>query len=155
MYLSLSTSRPFMLAAGLVFLSACSSRGPIPVTITAAPDVNPDIAGRPSPIVTRVYQLAAKDKFTLADPIQLIQHDAQTLGDDEVGREEFILQPGDKHQITLPKDDKVHFVGVVAAYRAIDQDDWREIIQVPDDKGLKLDITAGATGLDVKQGEPE
>ncbi|MDR3435265.1 type VI secretion system lipoprotein TssJ [Telmatospirillum sp.] len=121
----------------------------IPVSLSAAANVNPYPDGQPAPIVTRVYQLAAKDKFVVADPMQLILHDAQTLGDDEIGRDEFILQPGDKHQMTIPANDKVHFVGVVAAYRAIDKDDWREFVVVPDDKGISLDVTIGATGLQV------
>ncbi|HTH97169.1 MAG TPA: type VI secretion system lipoprotein TssJ [Stellaceae bacterium] len=138
----------------LALLSACASSGPIPVSVQASSDVNPDLTGRASPIVTRVYQLADKDKFMLADPIQLIQHDSQTLGADEIGRDEFILQPGDKHTITIPENDKIKYVGFVAAYRAIDQDTWRQIVPVPTNQRLSLTVTVGATGLDIQQGQP-
>jgi type VI secretion system protein VasD len=142
--------RCIQLSACLLVAGCASHHQAIPVSLSAADGANPDADGQPAPIVTRVYQLADKDKFMVADPIQLIQHDAQTLGSDEIGRDEFILQPGDKHELTIPANDKVHFLGIVAAYRAIDQDDWRELVPVPDGKKLSLDVTVGATGLQVK-----
>lgn len=139
-------------------ICACSSsepevvhNQPIPVSLNAAKNVNPYPDGQAAPIVTRVYQLAAKDRFMVADPMQLLQHDAQTLGDDEIGRDEFILQPGGDNHVTLPGNDKVHFVGIVAAYRAIDKDEWRKLVAVPDGhQQLTLDVTLGATGVQVK-----
>ncbi|MDE1150589.1 MAG: type VI secretion system lipoprotein TssJ [Azospirillaceae bacterium] len=152
------TSWRLILAAATLLLAGCSHEPPppppvrttVPVAINVGADVNPDSQGRPSPIVTRVYQLASKDKFTIAAPIQLIQHDAQALGPDQLGRDEFVLQPGDKREITLPQNDKVHYVGVVAAYRAIDQADWREVVALPDTGSVTLNITVGAKGLVVK-----
>ncbi|TWB41106.1 type VI secretion system lipoprotein TssJ [Nitrospirillum pindoramense] len=148
-----------MLAGAVLQLAACSHEPPpppparttVPVSINVGPDANPDTLGRPSPIVTRVYQLASKDKFTIAAPIQLIQHDAQALGTDQLGRDEFVLQPGEKKQMTLPQNDKVHYVGIVAAYRAIDQANWREVVALPDTGPVTLSVTVGATGLAVKR----
>ncbi|MBB6253225.1 type VI secretion system lipoprotein TssJ [Nitrospirillum iridis] len=146
-------------ATTVLLLAGCSHEPPpppparttVPVSINVGPDANPDTLGRPSPIVTRLYQLASKDKFTIAAPIQLIQHDAQALGPDQLGRDEFVLQPGDKRQVTLPQNDKVHYVGIVAAYRAIDQANWREIVALPDTGPVTLNITVGANGLVVKR----
>jgi type VI secretion system protein VasD len=133
-----------------VLVTGCASHDPIPVNLTAADGVNPDSEGRPSPIVTRVYQLSSRDKFALADPIQLIEHDQATLGSDEIGRDEVVLQPGDKHLLTLPRTDNLHFIGIVAAYQAIDQADWREVVSVPEAQRLQLDVTVGPTGLQIQ-----
>ncbi|TWB65585.1 type VI secretion system protein VasD [Nitrospirillum amazonense] len=148
-----------VLAGAVLQLAACSHEPPppppvrttVPVSINVGPDANPDTLGRPSPIVTRVYQLASKDKFTIAAPIQLIQHDTQALGTDQLGRDEFVLQPGDKKQMVLPQNDKVHYVGIVAAYRAIDQANWREVVALPDTGPVTLNVTVGANGLVVKR----
>ena len=141
---------PQILACALV--AGCAvHNATIPVALHATRDVNPDPYGQPSPIVVRVYRLAARNTFMVADPIQLVQHDAQTLGKDELGRDEFILQPGDSRQLTIQnKDKKVRFVGLVAAYRAIERDHWRELVPVPADRDLSLDVTAGADGLTVR-----
>jgi type VI secretion system protein VasD len=122
----------------------------IAMSMTADTAVNPYPDGQPAPVVARVYQLSAKDRFMVADPMQLIQHDAQTLGDDQLGRDEFIFAPGTTRSITLPGNDKAHFIGIVAAYRAIDKDDWRALVAVPDGgKALSVAVTLGATGLQV------
>ncbi|WP_049973841.1 type VI secretion system lipoprotein TssJ [Azospirillum sp. B4] len=147
------------LAGAVLLLAGCAHEPPpappprttVPVSINVGPDANPDTLGRPSPIVARVYQLSSKDKFTIAAPIQLIQHDAQALGPDQLGRDEFVLQPGDKRQVTLPQNEKVHYVGIVAAYRAIDQANWREVVALPDTGPVSLNITVGANGLVVKR----
>lgn len=141
-----------------VALCACGSstpevlhQQPIPVSLSAVNNVNPNPDGQAAPIVTRVYQLSSKDRFMVADPMQLIQHDTQTLGDDQVGRDEFVLMPGANNHFTLPANDKVHFVGIVAAYRAIDKDEWRKLVVVPDGhQQLTLDVTVGTTGVQIK-----
>ncbi|MTJ83153.1 MAG: type VI secretion system lipoprotein TssJ [Telmatospirillum sp.] len=139
-------------------LGACQSdpeishHAAIPVAVAATPTVNPNPDGQPAPIVARVYQLASKDRFLVADPMQLILHDAQTLGEDNLGRDELILEPGTKRSLTLPGNDKVHFVGIVAAYRAIDRNDWRQLVAVPDgDQVLTLDVTLGTGGIRIEQ----
>lgn len=152
-----SSPSRWLVLSGCALIAACSSepevlhQQPIPVSLNAVKNVNPNPDGAAAPIVTRVYQLASKDRFMVADPMQLLQHDTQTLGDDELGRDEFILQPGADNHFTLPANDKVHFVGIVAAYRAIDKDEWRKLITVPDGRQqLTLDVTVGATGVQVR-----
>lgn len=143
--------------AGVLLLSACSSkpppapRGAIPIYVTTTRDVNADAQGRAAPIVVRVYGLANKDSFNLAAPIQLIQQDAKTLGADQLDRQELVLAPSDQKLITQPANDKVNFVGVVAAYRAIDKAKWREVVAVPATGSVILDVTVGATGVTVQQ----
>lgn len=152
MAFDLKTLRIFPQILACALVAGCAvHNATIPVALHATRDVNPDPYGQAAPVVVRVYRLAAKNKFVVADPIQLIQHDAQTLGQDELGRDEFILQPGDSRQLTIQnKDKKVQFVGLVGAYRAIERDHWRELVPVPADSDLSLDVTAGAEGLAVR-----
>lgn len=144
--------------AGTLLLSACSSkpppappRGAIPIYVTTTREVNADAQGRAAPVVVRVYGLANKDSFNLAAPIQLIQQDAKTLGADQLDRQELVLAPSDQKLITQPANDKVNYVGVVAAYRAIDKVKWREVVAVPATGNVILDVTVGATGVTVQQ----
>lgn len=154
-------SRPYLKSAllGLVAaatLAGCASeppapRGAIPVYVTSTRDVNPDPQGRAAPVVVRVYGLAARDSFTLAAPIQLIQQDAKALGGDMLERQEVILAPSDQKFITLPANEKVNYVGVVAAYRAIDKATWREVVAVPATGSVILDMTVDAKGVSIQQ----
>src|SRR5262249_28424185 len=90
--------------AGLSLVTACSgssSPGIVELTITAADDINPDAAGRASPVVLRIYQLAAGTQFQAADFFQLFEKEAPTLGPDLVAREEVIVAPSDSRKVTI------------------------------------------------------
>src|SRR5579862_1498024 len=60
----------------------------VPMTIAASTDTNPDAAGRPSPIVLRVYQLKGDAAFRRVDFFGLFDDEQKALGPDLVGREE-------------------------------------------------------------------
>ena len=59
-------------AVGVSLTAAGCGGGPPPpgsvdLTVTAAPDINPDTAGRSSPVVLRVFHLADPTSFLAAD----------------------------------------------------------------------------------------
>ncbi len=56
-------------------------------TLVVAQDVNPDRAGRPSPIVVRIYQLKEEGAFNNADYFALMDKEQETLGASLVSRE--------------------------------------------------------------------
>lgn len=129
-----------LLGLGLSLLvAACSSSpGSVELTINAAGDINPDPSGRPSPVVLRVYQLAAPTQFQSADFFQLFDKEAPTLGPDLVGREDLTIAPGGTRVLTIPLKPNAQAIGIAAAFRDIDQATWRALVAVPPTKTTKL-----------------
>ena len=56
------------LVCGIAFTVGCGSSAPLlRGSITAEPTTNPDLRGRPSPVVVRVYELKSLAAFNTAD----------------------------------------------------------------------------------------
>ena len=123
------TCRTLVTLAVLV-LSACAShsadeRVSTRTSLSASKDVNPDINGRPSPIVVRIFQLHGDGEFQSADFSALYAHEKESLGASLIAVQEFELRPGehiDTH-ILLAKD--ARYVGAIAAYRDLSTAQWR------------------------------
>jgi type VI secretion system protein VasD len=81
------------------------------MTIAASADTNPDANGRPSPIVVRVYQLKGDAAFTGAEFFPLFDEEQKVLGAEFITRDEF--------------------VGAVAAFRDIQNAQWRAVVPAP------------------------
>jgi type VI secretion system protein VasD len=126
---------------GLSLVTACSgspSPGTVDLTISAADDINPDAAGRASPVVLRIYQLAAGTQFQAADFFQLFEKETPTLGADLVGREEVTVQPGSTRKMAITLKPNAQTIGIAASFRDIDRAAWRAAIDVPPNKTTKL-----------------
>lgn len=134
-------------AMGLSGLVACSSPPPPPppgivdLSIAAAPDINPDADGRPSPAMVRVYQLASGGKFETADFFQLFDKEKATLGQDLVARQELSISPGRSEHLVIPLKQDARVVAVAVSFRDIDQAAWRATIGVPPVGTTPLDAT--------------
>jgi type VI secretion system protein VasD len=130
------------LALIFLFASGCASSpektDKARMTISALPAVNPDANGRPSPIVVRVYQLKAEDKFSDADFFELFDDDQKVLGADILGREEVTLSPGEDREVEYAVKRDAKFVGVMAAYRDIRNSQWRVVKPAPKKGWLDL-----------------
>lgn len=128
-------------AGGLSLVAACSgspSPGSVDLTISAANDINPDPAGRASPVVLRIYQLAGGTQFQAADFFQLFDKEAPTLGADLVGREEVTIAPGSTRSLTVALKPNAQAIGIAASFRDIDRASWRAVVDVPPTKTTKL-----------------
>lgn len=128
-----------MLAAGvLAVLFGCASapKPPPPpkdlaLRLSAAADLNPDAAGRPSPLVVRVYLLRQDSAFKGAEFFALYDHEKETLGADLVATQEFEFKPGESRTVTFKGDPQVHTVAVMAAYRDLRNALWRASFDLP------------------------
>lgn len=112
------------------------------ITIAAAPDVNPDRAREPKPVVVRVYQLKADAVFANARFEALDDDDEKTLGETFVTRDEFTLQPGQRQVIDVVLSDATQYIGVVAAFRDINDPEtvWRAVSPIPT-RSLTIDVS--------------
>lgn len=122
-----------LLASGVVaFAAACGSSPPLlQGAIKVDATTNPDIRGRPSPVVVRVYELRSLAAFNSADFFALYEREQETLAGELVGREEFHLSPAETrpYQRQLQPDTK--FIGVIAAFRDLEGSRWRQAVPVP------------------------
>jgi type VI secretion system protein VasD len=136
------------LLSGVALLVGCSSGPPlVQGTIKAEPSVNPDRGGRPSPIVVRVYELKAVAAFNNADFFSLYDKEQETIGGDLVGREEFLLQPSESRQYRRQFQPDTKFIGVIGAFRDLEQSRWRQVMPVPAKGKATLTVSAQARAI--------
>lgn len=128
--------RRMVLVGIAALLTACASKPPEDVvlkgTLQAVATVNPDGQGRPSPLVIKIFQLKADSKFELADFFALFDNAEGTLGADMLAVEDVMLSPGDLKPYEGAFDPETRFIGVIAAYRDINQAKWKAIVPMPE-----------------------
>jgi type VI secretion system protein VasD len=121
-------------AAGLALALVACAGAPKPAqvagTIQASASVNPTTSRRPSPLLVRVYELKTAAAFNSADFMSLYQRDKAELGGDLLGKEEFMLAPGEAKTFAKTLAPETRFLGVLAAYRDVEHAKWRSIVAV-------------------------
>lgn len=112
----------------------------IDAELAAAKDLNPDTDGRPSPLVVRLYALKSTTAFNNAGFFALYDSEAAELGDDLQNREELEIRPGQKLELEREFKDETRFLGILAAYRDIDNASWRAVYELREGKMTELKI---------------
>lgn len=141
------------LVCTLALAVGCGSSPPLlRGAINTDPSVNPDRGGRPSPIVVRIYELKSVAAFNSADFFALYDKESETLGGDLVGREEYQLQPAETRQYQRQLQPDTKFIGVIGAFRDLEQSRWRQAVAVPAKRSptIAIGIQARAITLAVK-----
>jgi type VI secretion system protein VasD len=108
----------------------------VPLTITAADDLNPRSNGTYQNVDVMVFQLAKTDTFTTADLLSFYpQADKpkQVLGADLLDTARYQLKPGQTIQLDLEVDQQARFIGVVVGFAQIDKAKWRDLVQLRDE----------------------
>jgi type VI secretion system protein VasD len=140
----------FAAMAGLALTGCGSKPTRIEAEVVAAGDVNPDGAGRPSPLLVRIYELKATGSFEGADFFSLYDQDSAVLGADLLAREELQMRPGTQSAVARVADPDAQFLGVLGAYRAIDQVRWRATypLRQGETNALRIRLEAGAVSVE-------
>jgi type VI secretion system protein VasD len=128
-------------------LSPFSTLTKLDLTLTASERVNPDIHGRPSPIVVRLMELRHPVAFEHADFFSLYGHGAQALPKDLVNLEELELRPGDHTTLKLSLEPGSRYVGVLAAYRDLPHAQWRYVLPVTVQQLTRAELVLDQTGI--------
>ena len=105
------------------------------LTVQTYDDVNPDMNGRPSPVVIRIYQLKSDGAFAQAEFFALFDDDRKVLGAELLGREEYELAPGEQRTLELTGPPEAHFMGTVAAFQGIRSATWRALVPIDNKPG--------------------
>lgn len=113
--------------------------------ISAAADINPDIEGRPSAVLVRVYQLTNNVNFGNASYEALFESDHNALGSEYITLNEYLVDPESRNEIDLKISEHTRYIGVVVGYRSVDMVTWRTVLEVPEesfwkDSGLEIKV---------------
>lgn len=126
----------------------------IEAQITASPQANPDIKGRPSPIVVHLYELKALGGFEAADFYGLFENGKALLGVDLVAKESFYLQPGENRLYRNTVESETKYLAATAAYRDLNQAIWRDSIAIAPNETNKVMIFVNKLSVTMKIESP-
>lgn len=120
----------------LSFLSACSSNKTqdleIEGYVNSGSTINPDINDEARPINLTLYYLADPEAFDTAGFFDLFSNAEKILGDNLLKVTKLQAQPGQKQTLDLEAPQDTKAVGVVAAFRDVDESQWGAYMLTPD-----------------------
>lgn len=137
----------------LALLAGCSTLSPyshvtkVNLKLTGSHQLNPDLNGRPSPIVVRLFELKHPVTFENADFFSLYERGKASLAPDLVASEELELRPGETVELKLSVEKGSRYVGVLAAYRDLPDTKWRYTVQVVPLEVTEADLTLDQAGI--------
>ena len=102
----------------------------IEATLVGGPNLNPNLEGRASPVVVRLFELKKTAEFQAANFSALFERSKEALGDALVAQQEFILRPGEIRHYERAGEPQPAALGLAAAFRALDEDAWRVIVPI-------------------------
>lgn len=112
--------------------------------------LNPDVNGRASPLVVTFYQLKNAYSFKQADYEALANNSAKALGRDLIDQSSIEIRPGSKTTIQLALPLNTNYLGIMAAYRNINNGVWHRVIKIDDSIGshtkVQLDLESQGIG---------
>jgi len=100
------------------------------VTLTASANINPDPRGRPAPLTIRFYELSSRTTFDYIDFDAAFSNAAVVLSDQLLSASEQVVLPQQSVSHRIELNEKTKFIGIVAAYRDIDQAKWKLVYPV-------------------------
>lgn len=155
----------FAALTGLFLLGGCSALSPystqtrLDLRLVASDELNPDINGRPSPIVVRLMALKHPVAFQNADFFSLYDRARDHLAPDLLASEELELRPGEVRELKLSVSEPARYVGVIAAYRDLPQRQWQYVLAVVSRASTRVALELDNAGIhdvvDPGQADPE
>ncbi len=139
--------------AALAALGGCSALSPnsdltkLDLSLQGSDRLNPDLNGRPSPIVIRLIELKHPVAFENADFFSLYQRPKESLSPDLVIQEELELRPGEQRDLKLFVQEDSRYVGVLAAYRDLPESNWRFVIPLQRKAQNRIELTLDERGI--------
>ena len=146
--ISLSLLSLFTALSGCASLSPYSDTTKLDLKLQASEELNPDLRGRPSPIVVRLLELKNPSSFNNADFFSLYQRPKESLMPDLVSFEEMEVRPGEARELKLSVQPGSRYVGVVAAYRDLPEANWRYVVSLEEGEINQAGVMLGERGLE-------
>ncbi len=143
MQLFLKQKNAFAAIVTAMFLAGCAATEsklavPYEVELTALDDVNSGGGYQPSPIKVTVYELTTANAFELTDFFSLQKDASAALGEQLLAVNSVILTPNKTEYIAAHGNVDAKVLGIVAAYRDLDNSQWRLTIDLPAAKSTNI-----------------
>ena len=146
-----SLSVTLLSLALLGLFSACAGGPPkreaLDMQITATADVNPDLQGRPSPVILHIMELNSTEQFNRLDYMSLTQPSGAALGAELLGKNQVVMQPGETKALPMELNPMTSSIGLIAGYRDIDNATWRKLIPITQGSTKGIAITLEQTQI--------
>ncbi len=136
-----------LIVVSVLLIGCVKSANTAQINMQAAQYLNPDVGGRASPLVVTIYQLKKPFSFKQASFSALENNSAQVLGNDIIDKQTVEIRPGQKQTITESLAQNTHYIGIIAAYRNIDQAAWRKVIKVKPKENATIKLDLESQGL--------
>ena len=120
------------------------------IEIKAAGNANRGPGGGGLPVVVRVYELKSPGGFATADFFGLYDRESDILGADLLARHEVTLTPAQTLPIERPLDTQAGYLGVIVAFREIDQSQWRASLRLNPDQDNQIRVEVGAQSVSIR-----
>lgn len=135
-------NRSLQILAAAALLAGCAGGAPpepepMKAQLIAGDMLNPDRSGDSKPVVVRIYQLKTGGTFETADFFSLYRNADAVLAADLLASREVVVQPGTTQKIEAEFDPATRVIGVVAAFRDIENAQWRASVKLPEEKLIK------------------
>ena len=120
----------------LISLSACGSNQSKPMSVNgniqAMTILNPDVNGEYRPVNIKVYYLKSEKAFSQGSFKDLYQHPDKALGNSVLHVSSHQLLPGQMAVLSEKVPQGMKYIGVVAAFRHIQDAKWKDIKPIPE-----------------------
>ena len=80
--------------------------------------------------------------------MSLYQRDQAELAADMLGKEEFVLSPGETKTFAKTLAADTRFLGVIAAYRDVEHAKWRSVVPIQPGQAQKITVRAGELAVE-------
>mgnify|MGYP001627482831 CR=1 FL=1 len=143
-----------------LLLTACASEPPPPaptvvrLQIQASADLNPAAGGQPAPVRVRLYELKSGAVFSRADYFSLVESANATLSSDLVAQDELLIQPGEQLILDRTLDEQSRLLGLVVAFRDLDDSVWRQLVNIPPHQTSVLNVSLSARAVSAVPAPP-
>lgn len=135
------------LLPGCSWMNPYSNLTKVNIRLNGSDYLNPDLRGRPSPVVVRIFELKNAVNFTNADFFSLYSDAKNVLGEDLVAVEEMELTPKQKIHLRYRVANTSQYVGIIAAYRDLSSANWRYVVKTAPKERLYVNVILTSDGI--------
>ncbi|MEO0443453.1 MAG: type VI secretion system lipoprotein TssJ [Pseudomonadota bacterium] len=122
----------------------------IDITLLAEADINPDEAGRPSPVFLRMYALKSDKMFNRFGFIEFFERDEEILGADLITKRELQrLAPGESRVDKFMVDEDTRYVAVFAEFFRYSDANYKIIFPVTGNNVFDTKATVKISGSNI------
>lgn len=131
------------LIAGIILLAGCAASEnklavPYVVELKASSTINRNDRGIATPVKITVYELKSSATFETADFFSLQQNPQQVLGEQLLEISSVMLRPGKTEVVRAMGNIQAKSLGVIAAFRDLNNSQWRMLIPLPEAETTNL-----------------